>query len=256
MCQLQLSVLVVDDEAPARRKLKRFLSDDPEIMNIQEATNGEEAVARLVGGSFDLVFLDVQMPALDGFGVIEALEGYPLPAIIFVTAHDEHAIRAFDVRALDYLLKPYDQERFDVALERAKEHARAGRAADLSAVVQDLVKEIKGGSTYLDRIMVKSSGRIFFVKVSEVSWIEAAGNYVKLHVGAGEHLLRETLEATLRKLDPSNFARVHRSHAVNLDRIREFYHWSHGDYMIVLKDGTELRLSRRYRDNLPTEFPH
>lgn len=255
MTGLDLKVLIVDDEPPARRKILRFLDADPDIGQVEEAANGKEAVAAIRRGNHDLVFLDVQMPGLDGFGVIHELQADVLPAIVFVTAHDEHAIKAFEVRALDYLLKPFDEDRFAAAIERAKEHIRVGRAAEISGVVQNLVSEIKSESPYVDRVMVKSAGRIFFVKVGEIAWIEAAGNYVKLHVGATEHLLRETMDSLLSKLDPRAFARVHRSHAVSLDYIREMYHWSHGDYMIVLKDGTELKLSRRYRDNLPAEFP-
>ena len=252
---MQLEVLIVDDEPPARKKLRRLLEGDPDVVGIDEAGNGPQAVDAIRAGHYDLVLLDIQMPALDGFGVIEDLEGEELPAIIFVTAHDEHAIRAFEVHALDYLLKPFDAERFLAALARAKEQIRLGRAADLSGVVRDLVDEMKGSAPPLSRIMVKESGRIFFVSSAEISWIEAAGNYVKLHVGGREHLLRQPLDQLLGQLDRSRYVRVHRSHAVNLDYVREIYHWSHGDYMIVLKDGTELRLSRRYRDALPESFP-
>lgn len=256
MSALKLAVLVVDDEPPARRKIRRFLEADPDIETIDEAGDGRTALRALQKGRHDLVFLDVQMPALDGFGVIEELDRETLPEIVFVTAHDDYAIKAFQVRALDYLLKPFDEKRFRQSLARAKQHIRMDRTAELAGAVESLVQEIKGGGgggapRHLERIMVKSGGRVFFVKTRKISWIEAAANYVKLYVLGDEHLLRDTLEGLEKKLDPGRFARVHRSHIVNIDHVTEMYHWSHGDYMIVLKDGTELKLSRRYRGSLP-----
>lgn len=246
-----MRVLIVDDEPPARRKLRRFLEADPDVEVAGEVGNGADAVRAIEANHPDLVFLDVQMPALDGFGVMEALDVEPLPLIIFVTAYDEYAIKAFEVEALDYLLKPFDEERFRQALDRAKRYLRDGRADELGTRLRHLLGEIRKELRYISRIMVTSGSRIFYVNTSEILWIEGAANYVKLHVGNDVHLVRETLDGMLGQLDPGTFVRVHRSHVVNLDYVHELYHWSHGDYVIVLKDGTEVKLSRRYRDQVP-----
>jgi two-component system, LytTR family, response regulator len=203
----------------------------------------------------DLVFLDVQMPHLDGFGVLEALAGVPLPAVIFVTAHDKFALRAFEVHALDYLLKPFDRDRFKQALERAKTAVNAPAAVmdeRLLALLDGMRKDRKS----VDRLVIKSGGRVYFVRVDEIDWIEAAGNYVKLHVGKEEHLLRESMNGIEAKLDPRKFIRIHRSTILNAERIKELQPAFHGDYAVILRDGVELTLSRNYRERMEEFLGH
>jgi two-component system LytT family response regulator len=243
-----IRVLIADDEPPARRKLRRFLTRVPDIEVVGEAADGDQAASLIRSHRPDAVFLDVQMPSMDGFAVLDALSPHLLPVVVFVTAHDEYAVRAFEVRALDYLLKPYDERRFRAAVDRMRAHVRAGRQGDLAAQLRGLIADVHGRSRFAHRLMVSSHGTVSFVKTDEIAWIEGAANYVKLHVGRDIHTLRETLDGLLARLDPATFVRVHRSSVVNVDHIRRLYHWSHGDYMIELKDGGEVRMSRRYRE--------
>lgn len=245
-----LGAVIVDDEPHARAKLRRFLDDDPRVDVVGEAGDGVEAVRLVEDRAPDLVFLDIQMPEMDGFQVLDALEMDPLPRVIFVTAHDEHAIRAFEVRALDYLLKPVDAERFSDAIARAIEADRGGRASDARSVLDELPAE----RLALNRFLVRERGRMFFVAVDDVAWIGSAGNYVELHAAGRTHLVRGTLTELEERLDPARFARIHRSTIVNLDRLRELQPWSHGDLLAILKDGTELKVSRRYRDGILGDF--
>lgn len=237
----RLRVMIVDDEGPARAKLRRYLEDDRRWEVVGEATNGEEAVRRIESLTPDVVLLDIQMPVLNGFDVLRAVEVDPMPYVIFVTAHEEHAVRAFEVRALDYLLKPVDRERLAEAMGRATE-AGSQNMADLLGAQSDRSR--------LERFLVRERGRLILVAVDDVDWIGAAGNYVELHVGRDTHLLRGTLGELERKLAGAGFARIHRSTIVNLDRVKEFQTWSHGDLLVLLEDGTELKMSRRYRDGL------
>jgi two-component system LytT family response regulator len=244
-------VLIADDEPPARAKVRRFLAADPEVEVVGEAGSGPEAVDAIHRLRPDLVFLDIQMPGADGFGVLAALRPGTLPHVVFVTAYDEYALRAFDVHAVDYLLKPFDADRFRTALARAKERVRARPPAD------DLEQRIRRAladarpAAYLDRVLVRTGSRAVFLRTDEVDWLEAEENYVRLHAGAESYLVRGTLAGLEERLDPAKFIRVHRSHIVNLGSIRELHPWSHGDWMIVLRDGRELMLSRRYRDRIP-----
>lgn len=242
-------VVLVDDEPPARAKLRRFLEDDGRTVIAGEAGSGLEAVAVIETTSPDIVFVDIQMPELDGFGVIEALDMDPMPYIVFVTAHDQHALRAFEVRALDYLLKPVDRERFAEALDRVLE-----RFAEARIDAREVLDALPADRRRLDRFLVRSRGRMLLVPVERVDWIGAAGNYVELHVGDERHLVRGTLAEIEGRLPEGRFARIHRSAIVNLDRVRELHGWSHGDLMVELRDGTRLRLSRRYRDRLAGVF--
>lgn len=246
-----LRVLVVDDEPPARRKIVRFLERDPAVAAVREARNGEEAIGVIERERPDLVFLDVQMPGLDGFDVLRRIPSHAVPLIVFVTAYDRFAVQAFEVEAVDYLLKPFDEARFQAALGRAK--VRHARADDLASQVRSLLNRVDE-STALTRILVKGPNRATLLPVQDIAWMESASNYVKLHVRDEVHLLRDTLEHLGSQLDPSIFVRVHRSHLVNLDHVKAFHAWSHGDYVIELRDGTELRMSRRYRDRLPVQF--
>ena len=246
-----MRVLIVDDEPLAREKIRAFISDDPEVEIVGECTNGAEAVARVGEVRPDLLLLDVQMPEAGGFEVLEALaESAAPPLVIFVTAYDRYAVRAFEVNAFDYLLKPFDRERFRLAVGRAKEEVRRQRDGAVGRRILALLEEIKGEKRYLERLVVKTGGRIFFVHADEVDWIEAEGNYVQIHAGKKAHLLRETLSNLEAQLDPRKFVRIHRSTIVQLSRIRELHSWTHGEYHVILNDGTQLTLSRNYRENL------
>lgn len=241
-------VVVVDDEPHAREKLRRYLADDPRVEWVGEAGDGMAAVALVEEVEPDLVLLDVQMPEMDGFDVLAALEGDRLPAVVFVTAHDEHAVRAFEVQAVDYLLKPVDRTRFAEAVGRALA-VGASRRREVRRVLEALP-----APRPLERFLVRSRGRMHLVPVGDVDWIGAAGNYVELHVSGAVHLVRGTLQTLEERLSPVRFARIHRSTIVNLDRIAALHPWSHGDLQVELHDGTELRLSRRYRDRLEETF--
>jgi len=247
----KIRAIIVDDEPPARNKIRELLKLEPDIEIVDECSNGREAVISIAGNSPDLVFLDIQMPELDGFGVIEALGAERLPAVIFVTAYDHYAVQAFDVHAIDYLLKPFDRQRFQIALARAKENLQTNRREKINQQLSSLLRQLKSPRTSNERFVVKSGGRVFFLKYDEIDWIEAAGNYIRLHVGNETHLLRETMNAIQKKLDPGRFIRIHRSTFVNIEKIKELQPWFHGEYVVILRDGTQLTMSRSYRSNLP-----
>ena len=247
-------VLIADDEPPARAKLRRFLDADPEAAVAGEAASGTEAVEMIERLRPDLVFLDIQMPGADGFGVLQAVDPAALPHVVFVTAYDEYALRAFEVHAVDYLLKPFDAGRFRTALTRAKERVRARPPAGgdgLDERIRRVLAEARPAPAYLERVLVRTGTRAVFLRTDQVDWLEAEENYVRLHAGAESYLVRGTLAGLEERLDPARFIRVHRSHIVNLASIRELHPWSHGDWMIVLRDGRQLMLSRRYRDRIP-----
>lgn len=246
-----IRAVLVDDEPPARRKLRRFLDRQADIEVVGEAGDGPAAMAAIRELRPDLVFLDIQMPGADGFEVIEAL-GAARPHIIFVTAYHEHAVRAFEVEALDYLLKPFDAARFQAALERVRERIARREPMIPPAALRRLLESVRGDAG--QRILVKKDDHSFFVRQDEVDWIEAADNYVKLYTARGDHLVRATLTGMEERLDSSRFVRISRAAIVNLDRVAELRPWSHGDRIVVLKDGTELTLSRRYRKRLPELF--
>jgi two-component system LytT family response regulator len=256
---LSISVLIVDDEAMARKRIRRLLSEEPAVTLDGECRNGREALEAIAEYRPDLVFLDVQMPELDGFGVLRALEPELIPTVIFVTAYDAYAVHAFEVHALDYLLKPFDAQRFRDAFQRARAYIERQRATPgdhrVLALLEQLVADRGAGPArspghYLERFVAKVDGRMFPVRTDTVDWIESAGNYVRLHVGQGVHTVRDTMSALETKLDPQRFARIHRSTIVNLDRIGEIQPWFGGDYMIILRNGTRLKLSRWYRDSV------
>jgi two-component system LytT family response regulator len=240
-----IRVLVVDDEPLARATLVGLLAADPEVELAGEAAGGREAAA-LLGGA-DVVFLDVQMPGGDGFDLLRAAAA-PRPAVVFVTAHDAHALRAFDVDAVDYLLKPFDDDRFGRALARAKAHVRKGRAEALARQVAALfLPAAAAAPAPVARLAVRDGGRVRLVPVDDIDWIGAEDYYAELHVGGQAHLLREPLQRLEARLDPARFVRVHRSAIVNLARVREVESSSRGDGALVLRDGTRLRLSRTRR---------
>lgn len=241
-------VVVADDEPLVRRGLRTFIAAEQGLSLVGEARNGREAVKIIRDQRPDLVFLDVQMPELDGFGVLEALEGEPMPVIVFVTAYDEYAIRAFDVHAVDYLLKPFDEDRFRVALGRVRSRLGERRADSLGQRLEAVLAELRAREQYADRLLVKSDGRVTVVQVEDVDWIEAADNYARVHTARGRYLVREPIKALERKLNPRQFARVHRSAIVNLARVRELQPLFGGEYVIILSTGAKLTLSRGYRD--------
>ena len=240
---MSIRVLLVDDERPARRKMRRFLEAQPDFEIAGEAGDGAEAVANIARARPDVVFLDVQMPKMDGFEVAAALSP-PLPEIVFVTAHDQFALKAFEIHAFDYLLKPYDEDRLAKVLDRLRARRQS---PDLVERLQRLLD-----SRYADRVMVNENGRAFFVPLSEIDWLEGARNYVNLHSRSKTHMIRSTLDALSKKLDPTAFVRVNRSTIVRLDSIHELQPWFHGEYKIVMKDGATITWSRRY---VSTGFP-
>ena len=242
--------MIVDDEPLARERLASLLSAEQDVEVVAQCRDGEEAVAALEQHTPDLVFLDVQMPGLNGFEVIEAVGPEKMPLVVFVTAYDQHALRAFQVRALDYLLKPFDRDRFKDALQRARAHIQRDETGDLGRRLLALVKDLRRDQPKTDRLVVKSGGRLFFLRTDEIDWVEAAGNYVRLHVGPASHLLRETMNAIEGRLDPEKFFRIHRSRIVNMERIQEMQPWLNGEYAVLLRTGTRLTLSRGYREKL------
>src|SRR5215467_2045903 len=270
----RIRTLIVDDERPARLKIRRFLEREPDVETLADAVSGTDAVHRIRQDRPALVFLDVQMPGLDGFGVIASLDFNPLPTIVFVTAHDEFAIRAFEVHAVDYLLKPFDSIRFKKAVDRAIQYIKivaagvdstrfkkavdrarqyikivaAGGDSTLDDRLMRLLERVQGGQRFAERLIVNSGDRAFFVHVEDIRWVESARNYVRLHTGSGVYELRGTIEGLQSKLDPRKFLRVNRSQIVNLDNVKELRPWFHGEFKILLKDGTELSWSRRFID--------
>jgi two-component system LytT family response regulator len=239
--------LVVDDEAPARRRIRRLLASEDGVTVVGECGDGASAIALIESMRPDLVFLDVQMPERDGFEVVKAIPRTKLPAILFVTAYDQYALRAFDVHAVDYLLKPFTGERFRTALARARERI-ARRAAD--AGLATLAATLRNRPDYLTRLPVRTGGRTVFVEMGAVDWLEAADNYVRLHVKQREYLARETLGSLEARLDPERFVRIHRSVIVQLDRIAETRGTTHGDAEVRLRDGHTLTVSRTWREGL------
>ncbi len=245
---MTIRTLIVDDEPLARDRLTTFLRAEPQVELVGECANGLEALDQIRALQPDLVFLDVQMPELDGFGVLRELDPAERPAVVFVTAFDQFAVKAFEVHAIDYLLKPFDRERLQAALQRAATALGQRQPEALHEKLSALLNELRPAQTP-ERLLVKSEGRMLFVRVAEIDWVEAADNYVSLHVGKDTHLLRETMTSLEARL-PKQFLRISRSTMVNTERIRELQPLFHGDYAIILRDGTKLTLTRGYRDKL------
>ncbi|HEX5220086.1 MAG TPA: LytTR family DNA-binding domain-containing protein [Verrucomicrobiae bacterium] len=246
---MKIRTLIVDDESLARDRLRQLLTREAEVELVGECADGREAVTFIEQKKPDLVFLDVQMPELDGFSVLAELEGKPLPVIVFVTAHDRFALRAFEVHAVDYLLKPFDRERFEKALARALEQVKRREDRALIDRQAALLAELKPAVSP-ERLAVKSGGHVLWVELDEIDWIGSADNYAELHLGAKSHLMRETLSALEARLDPQKFVRISRSIIVNARRIKELKRLFYGGCEITLQSGTKLTLSRRYRDKL------
>ncbi|HEY9501093.1 MAG TPA: LytTR family DNA-binding domain-containing protein [Pyrinomonadaceae bacterium] len=257
----KIRTLIVDDEPLARRNLRLLLEKDPQIEILEECRNGREAVKSIEQHVPDLVFLDIQMPEMDGFDVLENVGPEGMPAVVFVTAFDQYALKAFEVHALDYLLKPYDDTRFLQALQRAKGQIESREINKVSKRLLALLEERENlrevtnrKPAYLKRLMVKLANRVVLLKVDEIDWIEADGNYAKLHIGPKSHLLREKMHDLEKQLDPDKFVRIHRSIIVNLNRIKELQPHFNGDYIVVLDNGRQLRLSRSRREQLESKL--
>jgi len=246
----RIRALIVDDEPIARRGIRLQLETQPQIEIIGECANGLDAVAAIEERSPNLVFLDVQMPEMDGFEVIQAVGVEKMPAVVFVTAYDKYALRAFEVHAVDYLLKPFDHERFMSALDHATASIDRRATGDLGEKLRMLLEEHRPARKHLERLVIKSGGRIFFLNVAEIDFIEAADNYVELHSGKRSHLIRQTLSNLEARLDPDQFVRIRHSTIVNLRRIKELRPSPGGEYDVVLLSGEVLESSRRYRRKL------
>jgi two-component system LytT family response regulator len=250
---MTLRVVIVDDEELARRGIRTRLQRLSDVEIVAECGNGRQAIDAIRRYAPNLVFLDVQMPGKTGFDVIEEVGWEAFPYVIFVTAHDQYAIQAFEVNALDYLLKPIDDERFDLAFQRTRDTLARDRDRDLGQRLASVLGDIGANgarSRQPERIVVRSAGRVVFVKTAEIDWVEAAGDYVTLHVGKKSWLLRETIAEMDRKLQANGFTRIHRSAIVNTERIGEMHPLDNGEYRLFLRDGTELKLSRSYRHQL------
>ena len=245
-----IRALIADDEALARKFIRRMLKDNHDVEIVGECSNGKDAVAMIRKQNPDVVFLDVQMPEMDGFAVLESIGVDQLPEIIFTTAYEEYAIRAFELHALDYLLKPFDQARFKDAIKHAKERFRSQRQKEGRLQMSALLESIKNKPQHLDRLVIKAGGRITFLSTDEITWIEADDKYVHLHTAKISPMVRQTLSAMETQLDPRKFRRIHRSVIVNVERIRELQPLFSGEYSILLEDGTKLTLSRNYKDKL------
>jgi len=250
--EAKIRALIVDDEAPARTRIRHLLKNESDFEIVAECSNGRQAVGVIEREKPDLIFLDVQMPGLTGVEVCEALAtaNLALPLVIFVTAYDEYALKAFEVHALDYLLKPFDRERFQKTVSRAREQLFRTREGGTDARLSALLADLRAGATRADRLVFKENGRVIFLRADIVDWVEADGNYVRIHAGTESHYVRETLAGMESQLPASSFMRVSRSLLVNLDRIKELQPLFYGDYVVVLHDGSRLNMSRHYRDRL------
>jgi two-component system, LytTR family, response regulator len=245
---LRIKALIVDDEPLARDRIREMLKEHPEIEVIGEARNGREAIDSVVNQHPDLVFLDVQMPDLDGFDVLQNLNVEKLPLIIFVTAYDHHALRAFDVHAVDYLTKPFDRKRFAEAVDQAKVFIKGAKEPDTARILS-MLQELRASARYLERFAIKNGEKVFFVRAEDVDAIEAQGNYVRLSLANSSHLLRDTLNNIESQINPRRFVRIHRRTIVNIDRVKEVQTWARGEYRVVLSTGAHYTLSRGYRQH-------
>ena len=247
---MKIRTIIVEDEPLARERMLNLLETDDEIEVCAECGDGRSAVEKITALTPDLVFLDIQMPELDGFGVLAELTLPKLPAVVFVTAYDQFALKAFEVHAVDYLLKPFDRQRFREALQRAKTRVASTPSAPAGENLRALLADLRPDAKGLQKIAIKSSGRVTFVKVEDIDWVEAADNYVEIHAGPATHMLRETMTALSTRLPAEKFVRINRSCIVNLERVKELQPLFHGEYAIILNDSKKLTLSRNYRTSL------
>ena len=245
-----IRVLVVDDEPLARKKIANILREDKRIQFIDEASNGLEAIQFILERNPDVVFLDIQMPQMDGFGVIETIGAEQMPSTVFVTAFDEYAVQAFEAQAIDYLLKPFKAKRFQETLERAIESIDRKNVHELNQRLIQLLADVGKKHQYLERIVIKNNRQIVLLSVGDIDWIDSAGNYVEIHANGKAHLLRETMNRLESQLEPSKFLRIHRSKIVNLDKVKSIQTDVGRDCIVVMQNGTQLPMSRRYREKL------
>ncbi len=248
----KIRTLIVDDEPLARERLRGMLKDDPAVEIVGECGNGTDAIAIIKSVALDLIFLDMQMPGCDGLQVLASVPAENRPAVIFATAHERFALDAFEVQAVDYLLKPFDRERLQVAVRRAQDQLRLQRTTDSERKSDDAFASVENAAAPKknERLTVKADGRLVFLKAEEIVWVEAADNYAVLHLVSGRLMLRETMAALETRLGSVSFARVNRSAIVHLDQIKELQPALHGDYTVLLRDGTKLPLSRNLRGKL------
>jgi two-component system LytT family response regulator len=249
---MPFSTLLVDDEPLAREGLRMLLANDTDVSVIHEAKNGREAVESIRTTRPDLVFLDVQMPEMDGFAVVQEVGAERMPAVVFVTAHDKYAIQAFEINAIDYLLKPVTEERFAKALARSKTLLQSKQTAEPNRQILSLLETLAAPRSALKRLAVRSAGKTIFVDVEDIDWIEAAENYVQLHAGRAEHLLHVTMNTLEKSLDADLFLRIHRSVIVNVKRIKQLQPVMHGEFVITLENGVRLQSGRSYTERLKT----
>ena len=251
MRDFPIKVLIVDDEPLARRRIRTLLANHADVEIVAECANGAEAVAAIERNAPDLMFLDVQMPGMDGLAVINSRANKPMPLVIFVTAYNNYGLAAFDSHAVDYLLKPFDQRRFEKAFEKAKARLSLGNKPNLPIDLTEVINQVSPPVSYSKTFAIRQEGRVFLIKTEEIEWIEAERNYVRVYVGGESYLRREAIGIIEAQLDPNGFRRVHRSTIVNINFIRELRSIPGGDYKIVLRNGKELALSRTYQKNLP-----
>ncbi len=252
--EAKIRTLIVDDEGPARTRIRQLLKDEPDFEIAGECANGRQAVESIQREKPDLVFLDVQMPRLSGLDVCEAVAaaGAAMPLVIFVTAYDEYALKAFEIHAIDYLLKPFDRERFRNALDHARQQLRRAGGGATDPRLTALLEELRRGAGKPDRLVFKQNGRVIFVHTQTIDWIEADGNYLRIHAGNESHYVRETLTGLEGQLSSDRFMRISRSIIVNLDRVKELQPHFYGDYVVILHNGSRLNMSRNYRKHLET----
>lgn len=245
---MQLRALIIDDEPPARSKIRKFLEARPDVAIVGEAGDGIEAINNILELRPDLIFLDIQMPRGDGFEVLRQVYPEHKPAVIFTTAYDEYAVRAFELEALDYLLKPFTAERFNAAVDRAIRSRCAGE--EITEKVARILNDFRPPASGVQRILVRDNGRMFFVKTAEIEWIEAEEKYVTLHTRAQKYLVRQSISNLEAQLVPAGFVRIHRCYLINLECLQEVVPWSHGDCMAILKSGDRLNVGRNYKEQL------
>jgi two-component system LytT family response regulator len=243
-----IRTLIVDDEPWARSRIASLLATEPDFSLLEPCTGGAEAIRAIVDQKPQVVFLDVRMPDIDGFDVVDAIGVDAMPLVVFATAYEEYALKAFDAGALDYLLKPFDEERFRRAVARLRRELHDPAAA--TAALGGVMTQLRRSRGFAERLVVNTSGRVVFLKTADIDWLEASGNYVMIHAGREKHLMRDTLRALEERLDPARFVRLHRSSIVNIERLRELLPWSRGEQVAVLRDGTQLTIGRAFRERL------
>lgn len=245
-----IRAIIVDDEPLAREKVKLFAQGESDIEIVDVCANGRDALASCHKLKPELLFLDIQMPEMNGFELLGKIKIHPLPGIIFITAYDEFALRAFEFHALDYLLKPFDRVRFKKAVSHAREYIQSNTQSETTTEqIKSMLDSIKQTPARLERLVVKANGRIIFLRIDDIDWMEAAGNYVNVHVGSESHLVRETMNNIEGQINPQKFARIHRSTIINIEKVKELLPYFNGEYKVVLQNNTQVILSRSYRES-------